>query len=310
MIRSSLQTMHPLLQLVFFACITVMLIAISAGLALAILSSLQTIDASSIEAINTPPYTEAKIAALRLLNAANQLIGFLGASLLFGLLTGFDNVKKFFLRFPAPTIALVPILMLFSLPLIQAAYEINTALIPEGSLIESLFKPTEQKLADMTEAMLQMDSIGELILMLVIVAVLPGIAEEFIFRGVVQSLLVRWFKNIHVAIWCTGLLFSAIHFQFYGFIPRMLLGVYFGYLLVHTKSIWTPILAHFLNNASAVLGTYIAGGLHQGEDQLQQLSTNPITLLVAAVAFSLLFWIVIQRSQWHLSKQIYFPESK
>ena len=77
-----------------------------------------------------------------------------------------------------------------------------------------------------------------------------------LFRGALQRSLGRWSGNLHVAIWITAILFSAMHMQFYGFLPRLALGALFGYLLIWTGTLWVPILAHFINNAAAVVITF------------------------------------------------------
>ena len=78
--------------------------------------------------------------------------------------------------------------------------------------------------------------------------------EEFLFRGALQRVIGKWTSNPHTIIWVAAILFSAFHLQFYGFLPRMILGAYFGYLLYWSKSIWIPVFAHFVNNAFAVIG--------------------------------------------------------
>lgn len=93
-----------------------------------------------------------------------------------------------------------------------------------------------------------------LIVNLMVMAVCPAITEEFFFRGALQRLIGKWSHNPHLVIWSVAILFSAFHLQFYGFIPRMLLGAYFGYLLLWSRSIWVPVFAHFVNNATAVIG--------------------------------------------------------
>jgi membrane protease YdiL (CAAX protease family) len=104
-----------------------------------------------------------------------------------------------------------------------------------------------------------MSGLDSFIYNLLIMAVIPAIGEELLFRGVIQQQLHFRLKNPHMAIWITAMLFSAIHMQFYGFIPRMLLGAFFGYLMVWTQSLWVPVLAHFLNNAGAVSMQYFLG---------------------------------------------------
>jgi membrane protease YdiL (CAAX protease family) len=89
-------------------------------------------------------------------------------------------------------------------------------------------------------------------------ALLPAIFEEFLFRGTLQPFFTKWFANKHLAIILTAFIFSAIHFQFFGFIPRFLLGIYLGYLLVWGKSLWLPIIAHLMHNAVSIIFDYAA----------------------------------------------------
>jgi membrane protease YdiL (CAAX protease family) len=109
---------------------------------------------------------------------------------------------------------------------------------------------------------LQADTIGQLILNIGLMALLPAFAEELTFRGTLQQILkgegvrVTGYRT-HAAIWITAFVFSAIHMQFYGFIPRMLMGALFGYMLVWTGSLWIPVTMHFTNNALAVIAYYI-----------------------------------------------------
>lgn len=107
-----------------------------------------------------------------------------------------------------------------------------------------------------TEQMLTLSSIGQLVVAVLLVGVLTGIGEEFLFRGSLQRLLMERNTNMHVAIWVTALIFSVVHLQAFGVVPRMLLGAYFGYLAVWSGSLWLPILAHALNNSVAVVAYY------------------------------------------------------
>jgi len=91
---------------------------------------------------------------------------------------------------------------------------------------------------------------------MLIVAVVPAVGEELLFRGVLQKIMIAWTKNPHFGVWITAFLFSALHLQFFGFFPRMLLGALFGYLFLWSKSLWLPILGHFINNGTVVLASY------------------------------------------------------
>lgn len=123
------------------------------------------------------------------------------------------------------------------------------------STIEVWMQQQEEAAAVLTERFLSSDSIGVFVVNILLMALLPAVAEELTFRGVLQHLFTaRTCTHIpHIAIWTTAIIFSAIHCQFYGFIPRMLLGAVFGYALAWSGSLWLPMLMHFTNNALAVI---------------------------------------------------------
>jgi uncharacterized protein len=126
------------------------------------------------------------------------------------------------------------------------------------SKLEEWIKESEENATKITEVFLKMNSPGEMIYNLFIVALLPALGEELLFRGLIQKLFRQLTNNIHIAIFLTAILFSAIHMQFYGFLPRMMLGVLFGYMLYWTGNLWVPVIAHLVNNGAAVIFAYIA----------------------------------------------------
>ena len=123
--------------------------------------------------------------------------------------------------------------------------------------LEALLKQLEETAGDLTERMLQADTFGGLLFNLLVIALIPAIGEELTFRGVLQQALTKGVKNVHVAVWLSAFIFSFIHFQFYGFLPRMFLGVLLGYLFYYSGSLWTSILMHFFNNGVAVVVAYL-----------------------------------------------------
>ena len=123
--------------------------------------------------------------------------------------------------------------------------------------LEALLKQLEETAGELTERMLQVDTIGGLLFNLLVIALIPAIGEELTFRGVLQQALTKGVKNVHVAVWLSAFVFSFIHFQFYGFLPRMFLGLLLGYLFYYSGSLWTSILMHFVNNGAAVAVSYI-----------------------------------------------------
>lgn len=122
---------------------------------------------------------------------------------------------------------------------------------------ETWARDKENQLAELTQMLVKFDSFGEFVIGFVVVAILAGICEEFLFRGIIQTEFLRGTKNIHVAIWISAFLFSAIHSQFFGFIPRMLLGVLFGYLYHWSGNLIVPMFAHFVNNGFSVAMMYL-----------------------------------------------------
>ncbi|NMM46872.1 CPBP family intramembrane glutamic endopeptidase [Marinigracilibium pacificum] len=126
---------------------------------------------------------------------------------------------------------------------------------------ETWAKNKENELADMTELLTTFDSIGEFILGFLVIAVLAAIGEEIVFRGLMQNQLAGFFKNPHVGIFLAAFIFSAIHLQFYGFFPRFLLGLLFGYLYLWSGTLWVPVVAHLVNNGFTLIMVY----LHQEE---------------------------------------------
>lgn len=163
------------------------------------------------------------------------------------------------LKLTVGTCALVFVMMIVAAPGINLLAWLNeTMSLPTWlTPIESWMRSMEDAAGDATEMMVRADTPGVMLFNLFLMAFLPALGEEMTFRGIVQGLLgLR--RNVHTAVWVTAIIFSAIHLQFYGFVPRMLLGAMLGYLLVWSGSLWLPILAHFTNNAIAVVTYYIA----------------------------------------------------
>jgi uncharacterized protein len=118
-------------------------------------------------------------------------------------------------------------------------------------------KNTERLAADIIKSITTDLTPGGFILAFIVIAVIAGIGEEFVFRGLLQTEFQRAFKNPHIAIWVTAILFSAIHLQFLGFVPRILLGAFFGYLYYWSGNLMVPIIGHFLNNGLQITGLYL-----------------------------------------------------
>ena len=164
-------------------------------------------------------------------------------------------------------ILLAVVIMVCAVPGINLLADLNSRVELPKSLefIEQILKSQEEAAAALTERFLQADNIGGLLLNIGLMALLPAFSEELSFRGTLQQIIYKdqsgkeQSTKIHLAIWITAFIFSAIHMQFYGFVPRMLLGAMFGYVFVWSGSLWVPITMHFVNNGLAVLVYYLMG---------------------------------------------------
>jgi membrane protease YdiL (CAAX protease family) len=173
------------------------------------------------------------------------------------------------------TLILLLISMFIAIPMLNMVTELNSKLdLPmwlDG--MEKRMREMEDSAGRLTELFLVSNSMKDLAVNFLMIAILPAIGEEFLFRGVLQKLFIDWTKNNHVGVIVAAFIFSFIHFQFYGFIPRLLLGLYFGYLMVWSGSIWVPVAGHLINNGMAVMYYHFATK-PMGETALDTIGTG------------------------------------
>lgn len=154
---------------------------------------------------------------------------------------------------------LITLVALVSVPAMNNLVAWNESIhLPESmSGLETALRNSEDAARATVEAIMQGTTVGDLILSVLIMGVLTGLAEELFFRGGLQPLLAGMMRNRHAAIWATAVIFSAVHLQFFGFFPRLLMGAFFGHLVVWTGSIWSSVFAHALNNSLVVLSYWL-----------------------------------------------------
>ena len=157
-------------------------------------------------------------------------------------------------------IIVVVLFYIVSLPAMNWLVELNKSMsLPAWmSGIEQAMVQAEEAAAETTKQLLDFHSVGMLIACTFVVGFMAGLSEEMLFRGAMLRTMQDSRLGDHTAVWITAIIFSAIHVQFFGFVPRMLLGVWLGYLLVWTRSLWVPIIAHTLNNATVVFMTFLS----------------------------------------------------
>lgn len=171
---------------------------------------------------------------------------------------------------------LAVITMLVAIPGINLLSYINQQMTLPSFLepLEALMKQQEEAALALTESFLKTNTFMGLLVNLALMAVLPAFAEEMTFRGMLVSPFLASAHHRSLAIWVSAILFSAVHFQFYGFVPRMLLGALFGYTLLWSTTLYLPILMHFVNNACAVLLYYFAYARGINPDDLDAIGTK------------------------------------
>ncbi|MCC5931714.1 MAG: CPBP family intramembrane metalloprotease [Cyclobacteriaceae bacterium] len=178
---------------------------------------------------------------------------------------------------------------------------------PEAlSEIEQFLTQTEDHLKVLTQYLTRFESFEYFLLTFLIVAILPGIGEEWVFRGYLQPLFTKIFgNNMHTGIWVAAIIFSAFHMQFYGFIPRLLLGALFGYLFAWSGNLLYPILAHIFNNGLSLIFLYIYQVSNLGFDLESSESAPWPAILLAGLVCTLLMMSFYRQiyNKLSLSKQ-------
>lgn len=177
------------------------------------------------------------------------------------------------------------VIIFLSGPFVYWLLQVNQSMdLPDylGGL-EQYLQSMEEGNGDMLIKLLSMETIGQLLVNLFMIAILPGLGEELLFRGVLQKLLGKFYKNPHLGIIGAAIIFSFIHFQFYGFLPRMALGMLFGYLYFWSGNLLYPIIGHILHNGAQVLMVYSLGA-DFNEQELESVGQySPFMVMIATV---------------------------
>ena len=202
------------------------------------------------------------------------------------------------------------VIMLLAIPGINLLSAWNQQLeLPECmSGIEEWMRMQEDAAAQLTEQFLRVDTIGGLLVNIGLMALLPAVAEELTFRGVVQGMFTR---NKHVAIWAAAAIFSFVHFQFYGFLPRMLLGAMFGYMLWWTGSLWVPMLMHFVNNCAAVVVAFwVYNYMEEGNVALLETIGTEDTILLGVFSICIVLIMMVMYGYFYLHGKMKVKEKE
>jgi membrane protease YdiL (CAAX protease family) len=247
----------PSIQLFLILALCFISVSIFSIIGVLVTALLYDFDLHSLSNYNNPTTIE----GLKLFQLFSAVGLFIVPPIVYGIFTSKKVFKKLSLTcFSKPiNYGLVILMMFISMPIMSWIVELNANMVLPDFLneVEQWMRNSEADAMDLTKAFLSFDGFGSLIYVLIIVAVIPAIGEELLFRGVLQNIFIQWTKNPHWGIWITAFLFSALHMQFFGFFPRMLLGAVFGYLFLWSKSLWIPMLGHFINNGTVVVVSYL-----------------------------------------------------
>jgi membrane protease YdiL (CAAX protease family) len=174
-----------------------------------------------------------------------------------------------------------------SIPAINWLVEANEQMrLPEAlSGVEQWMRESEDRAKALTDSFLNVNTVGGLVINLIIIALLAAVGEEFLFRGVILRIFNDWSQNVHLSVILSAILFSAIHFQFYGFFPRLFLGIMFGYIFLWTGAIWITVVLHFLFNGLTVVAYYLYNtGVIETDIDAIGTSANTIVLIGSVVS--------------------------
>lgn len=238
------------------------------------------------------------IPALKMMQVMQALGLFIVPAIVFAKLdsTGMLNYLKLNKKPFLYTLLCAVLIMLSAQPLINWMAEINS-LMPAPEWMHK----SEKEAGEITKIFLQMNGMSDLLINLFMIALIPAVGEELLFRGLFQPLFQKLTQNHHLGIWLSAILFSALHMQFLGFFPRMFMGAAFGYLLLWSGSLWLPIIGHFVNNAGAVFIAYLIqkSGMPQEVETVGAGDGGTLYVIVSAILVGVLLYVVRKYEREH-----------
>jgi len=237
---------------------------------------------------------------MRLTQMLNQVGFFLIPPFLFAFLS--ERFPVSFLGFNKPRIIHIVaalLLLLAAGPLTGYLTEWNERLIlpPQLSGLANWMRTSEDTALKLTNRLLNAPGATSLIVNIIMIGLLPSLGEELLFRSALIGIFRKIFRGIHLPVIISAFLFSALHLQFFGFLPRFMLGLLFGYLFVWSGSVWIPVIAHFINNSSVVIASYLYNNGISAipADEVGTVSSGAGVVLSTVAVVLILFWVYYTR---------------
>lgn len=244
---------------------------------------------------------------MKFIQVVNQFALFIFGPIFFAFLVERNWINYFKLnKKPKLNLLLLSSLSIFAiLPFVSWIGDINQGMSMPSYLsgLEDWMKSAEDNASRTMLAFLNVKSIWAMIFNVIMIALIPGIGEELLFRGIILKLFKKLTKNTHLAVLFSAILFSALHMQFYGFLPRLGLGLLLGYIFVYTGSLWIPIFIHFLNNAAAIIFVYASNSTEILTTDIESFgSTNSI--VIAMISLIVVTVITLYLRSKHLETKV------
>lgn len=235
--------------------------------------------------------------SLRFIQICSQIFTFTLPPIIYAMLVKEKPFKS--LGFKRSTILwlILGVAMMYAiLPLNAVFGEWNASIkFPESMAdFEKLMQDLQERATEVMEKFVNVDNIGGLIINLIMIAGLAALGEELLFRSVIQTSLIKICKNAHIGIFIASAVFSLIHMEFYGLLPRLVLGLLLGYMYYYSRSIWTPMAMHFANNGTIVILYYLNNIGVMNIDVESFGETNVFVLILSIITLIALFWFTIR----------------
>lgn len=297
--QSYLKTRPVWIQLLLFLGMAFGIFLVFSFLGMAVLSKMTGIGMAEMSNMENWDYSQPRMLLFMRGMLLMQFLGlFLIPSLLFAYFSDPHPAQYIGLKKPSKNIywLLGLVALLVAIPLIDYIGMLNQKMHFGGA--EKWMQEMEKSAAKQTAALLAGKSINTLIINLIFIAAFAGIGEELFFRGVLQRLFIRSFKNAWAGIIVAAFLFSFFHFQFFGFFPRFLLGILLGALYWYSGSLWTSIIAHFVYDGFIVFMLYLKPELAQEADSSMFASNNglPLLAIISAALVAAVFIMLKKNS--------------
>ncbi|HCC70994.1 MAG TPA: hypothetical protein DEQ09_07585 [Bacteroidales bacterium] len=257
-----LSARKPVIQ--FLVSMLVILVISIAGLIITLLTAWLIFDIAPGETdISQLNFSINQVNYLKFLQAFQHISMFLVPSLVIAYLMKGDTTSFLKLKQkPGLASALLSIIFIaLIIPLNSYLAWLNEGLDLPAWLggLEQWISMKESQAERLTHLLIDTPGFGVLVINIFVIAVIPALGEEFLYRGVLQNIFNKWFKSGSLAVLITAIIFSATHMQFYGFLPRFILGLGFGFIYLWSRNIWLPVLAHLTNNIIPVILSYFIG---------------------------------------------------